>query len=136
MCGLPKDSQEKSVEHLKLYWQVQQRSDFSRMTDPQGQCCSGHSPSVFVSSRHKRRSIPSTFLSATHSAADKQQALLFQTLTPALGKWKRKNTLPCEISAAATNRAGHSVSPRPTVVSLYSELPPSMMMSPASRRGT
>lgn len=44
----------------------------------------GNSPGLFMSTRHEWGSITRPFLSTTDSAADKQEALLFQTLTPPL----------------------------------------------------
>lgn len=91
-------------------------------------------PGLYVSSRHKRRSITGPFLSTTDSTANKQQALLFQTLTPPLHD---KHICAVRISSMAQrDLLPNSTSLWPTVVSLYSELPPSMMISPASRRGT
>lgn len=80
---------------------------------------------------HEGWSITCTFFSTTDSTANKQQAFLFQSLTPPLRS--RNTTGQCEHHQMRNKRL---LLNQRTVVSLYSELPPSMIISPASRRGT
>lgn len=96
---------------------------------------------------HQWGSVASPLFSSADSTADKQQVLLLQTLTAPLDT-HTQSTLPWDHTLDSdTTMRPHSwhwhyhsfemgVSDKLTVVSLYSELPPSMIMSPASRRGT
>lgn len=93
------------------------------------------SPGLFVSSRHQRGSIARPLLSTADSTADKQQALLTQTLTPPLHVGNT-DTMRSSTNGKTLTAIWGFFPARLTVVSLYSELPPSMMMSPASSRGT
>lgn len=91
------------------------------------------SPGLLVSPWHERGSVARPFLPTTDSATDEQQPFLFQTLTTPLNDSKHRSCVRT-LSVVKTHCWRAFLSP--TVVSLYSELPPSMMISPASSRGT